>query len=567
MSRSLNMLLSVGLIFFSCVNAALADDTRARDTPAPASVDTYRRRDVSFYQEQVAHPLTQILVKQFKSHLSRFDYHTLPASPEFSLATYLQKARQYQREQAGRLAAQRRMITPDEQRFGTHVLSLSETRAVMDAAFVFAPRWKFSPMTLSEPLIQEIREDEDGDFPGLEDLPSDTYVEDLTKTETRYNSKTGEETEEEVAYKVYFQVEQRSNLNLKLTGHTVTRETSAPVFGFDDVWSFARANTEHILRNEDIQAANRWLAVRGRKPITYRVDRDLMGNYYGSELVNADALQTVPRLRPLLEADPEQVFMPRAREELEANSAFYGLWMALRKAPEFQLVGQVEQISEGRVRVNLGDFETPERLKLRQRDVYVLEEWQQTPEGNERRRFGFGRVRGFDADAFFLQPLTGRPVELGDMVREYPQWGYNFSYGVQTYIWGEGAAVLGTLSTEWYFNNALAGTPANPGWADDTSLVMGLGIGSQISAFVGPYWRNFWGPLGWGYGIYLQGFDGAANPDASGEEVSGLALVPELSLSYTFTPELSLEMGASWRLSLPALYSGPGVHLRLNNFW
>lgn len=566
------------LLLYTMLCCMLFFPSALRAEPAP--VQLYQRKDISFYQEQSNYPLNPILAEQFKTHLPRFDYHLLSSTLDVSLLDYLKRVRQYQHEQAAKWVTERRPMSESERRFGSHVVTLSETQDIMKSAIVMSAYWHFSPIELSGPRALVIRENDSGEFPQLDALPPDTYFSDLTKWETRRNPETQEEEKVQVQYKVYFELPQTSTLTLRLRSYRLHSLPPELYSTFAERWFFSHRDTQHIVRQGDLAQANALLRRRGEPEIEIQIDTD--EDYTRSTLFQGEALKEIPRFRTLAQADPETLFLPQARQRLSQANSFEELWMQLKGLEAFQLVGLVAQPSTQRATIDMGPFETPERLRIHLRDTYILEEWALSEKGSTRRNFGFGRVRGFSSGDLELQPLNAtRPLELGDMVREYPMWGYSFHYGLQSYAWDRGFSVMGVLFGEWFLNTLDASSyleaaqrqeqrPENYSPhvlnADESSILFGLGLGNQFTLFIGPQFKQFWGPWGWTYGAQLQYFAGPT-PEGADEEVGGLALLPQTGLIYAFSPHLALDISTGWRLSLPLEYSGPMLQISLNNQW
>jgi len=109
----------------------------------------YQRKHISFFQSQDKDVYSQLLVEGLKLSMGRFDYHLLGKSSEnINLKDFLPLVKNYQKEHAGELASKHEK---DNNKFGSIVVTWSDTEDLMNAAYVFSPKFSFSQASVGKP--------------------------------------------------------------------------------------------------------------------------------------------------------------------------------------------------------------------------------------------------------------------------------------------------------------------------------------------------------------------------------------------------------------------------------
>ncbi|MGV3524903.1 MAG: hypothetical protein ACO1RX_11800 [Candidatus Sericytochromatia bacterium] len=340
---------------------------------AAAELETYQRKYISFFQAQET-PFNGMLLRGLKQELPRFDYHVLTTSGGGGLSEFLQEVRRYQKENAGELANRQETETL---RFGDRVVTWSDTRRIMDSAFVFAPNWSWTPIELTGPHP-------------ISSAGGQTWV-----------------------------LRAESNLQLQLDIYKASG---------GDVGSQSNINQAWRVRKEiPINDMDQLLTVV--KQVT-GVDIDI-NNPVQQSLV-LDVIKKIPTFQQLLQEDPA-VYLGEEGLRALANGSYAALANELKQQPAFALKGGIENVSmkDDQLTINLGQPSADLGVGLD--DGYKILESRQSGGREETVEVGYAKVRKLDSGILQLQPIiVGRDYEIGDQVKEYSKLGLNMSLNLGT---------------------------------------------------------------------------------------------------------------------------------------
>ena len=121
-------------------------------------LENYQRKYVSFFQNQIT-PLNNVILNVIQTELPRFDYHLLGSAFNLDIMSFLSEVKQYQKDHAGELASKNEQ---ENIKFKDKVLNWSETKLIMDSAYVFGPVWSFTPIEITK--AQKIKKDKETYF-------------------------------------------------------------------------------------------------------------------------------------------------------------------------------------------------------------------------------------------------------------------------------------------------------------------------------------------------------------------------------------------------------------------
>ncbi|MBF2053275.1 MAG: hypothetical protein IGS03_07390 [Candidatus Sericytochromatia bacterium] len=373
----------------------------------PPALETYQPRYISFYQAQQSQ-LDAFLVRFFQRELPRFDYPLILS--EGSLPDFLARARQYQSEQAGLLAAGQ---TPEDLRFGERVVTWSQTRQVLDSAYVFAPRWAFSPLEISGPEYSGQTEGQ-GWYLVLKsrfslDLPLYKVREDQPQALT--------------AFQENWQIVKLLRMDMPLLRQRMQDELGASPAPEDTAAFLTTLRRlppfDQLLPALESQDPARYLQDTARKVL----ELELSSPEKMAKLSDQALVLGLSGSLNLLHPDG----LKQSGAFLEGVSALYklqNLLAEIRKTPEFQLKGQVSAFDpqSDLSQLSLSESESVSSLGIHLDAGYRIIEYRQTPEGMQPVEIGFTKVRALEEQQFSVQTiLAARPFEPGDQHLEYPK--------------------------------------------------------------------------------------------------------------------------------------------------
>jgi hypothetical protein len=536
----------------------------------PETLEIYQRKHVSFYQEQADHPLNTMMYAQFNQEMKRFDYHLLASTLDMPILDFLSTVKKYQSDQAAYLAEKGQSKTINNLKFGQTAVTLSETQHIIASAFIFSSKWDFSKIYLTGPDSREIRADEDGNFPGAEALPEDTFTERIYRSEQRYDAKTKKKFKVQIAYLVYYTISEHSDLALALNIFNLAENSTRSSGLLKDVWTLSRSNDYHIVRHHDIALTNQILSAQNLDPVEFVRHYDKKtGEFSYYSLENESYIKSSPRFSRLETQDPYVEFMSLAQARMATADSWKNIWIQMKQMDPFQLKGVIEQnLPEKRwAEMHFGIRETSDSLHVRLRDAYKIFEYTRNAQGETKKvEIGFSRVRGFTEKTQFIQPLSGgRPLEVGDMAQEYAMYGGSLTTGLQGYFNFENAQTPLTgglhITAEWFPHNmdaktylqhirskqqdprtyALTGSEA---WYDEFSWIAGGLLGTQFDGFGGLLYKQFYGPLAWTFGGSLHLF-------TDNLQTGSVGVMPRTGLMYYLSPHASLELSTGLRFAYP----------------
>lgn len=116
-------------------------------------LETYQRKYISFFQRDIM-PVNNVLQQVIQSSLPRFDYHLLGTVMDMDIIEFMTLVKKYQNEHAAELASKNEK---DNIKFKDKVIPFSETKIIMNSAYIFAPVWGFSKTEISGP--EKIKKD------------------------------------------------------------------------------------------------------------------------------------------------------------------------------------------------------------------------------------------------------------------------------------------------------------------------------------------------------------------------------------------------------------------------
>lgn len=338
-----------------------------------ADLEEYQRKFISFYQNRPV-SYDKYIIQGFQRELPRFDYQLLGTGGADNLLEFLRLVKLYQQENAGQLASKQE---GDNIKIGDKVVTWSDTKRIMDSAYVFSTDWIWD-----DPDLGNLRRKSKNSSTWLIDLQADLKLElDIFKLSgsepTLYNS---------------------MNTSWRISK---TYEIS----GFDDILEAISDATGGVADPENI-------AIQG---------------------MIVEVLKQLPFYADLLDQDPQTTLRAEAEAKL-ANDGSTGLATDIKRLNDFILKNQIESanMTADQVQVKLMGSETVDTLGIGLDHgfkviEYRLQNGQEVPV-----EVGFAKVRELDASKFRLQPIiVGRDYEAGDQMIEHPKsgWGIGFSLG------------------------------------------------------------------------------------------------------------------------------------------
>lgn len=343
-----------------------------------AELQEYQRKYISFYQVKPV-PYDQYIIKGFQKELPRFDYQLLgTGGKNQQLLEFFSEVKRYQQEHAGELAAKKEN---ENLKFGDKVVSWSDTRRIMESAYVFVTDWSWG-----EPDLVSLRRRNKNNSTWLIDLSAD--------------------------------------LQLKLSIYKLSGPTPQLYSNLATSW---KINKTYELNNFDdiLQIA--------KESSGNVVDPD---NVLMHPLI-IEVIKKLPFYADLLKQPPESTLRAEAEKTLAkmAEDGSTGLATDIKRLDDFTLKNQIEtaDMTQDQITVKLSGNESVNTLGI-QLDQgfkvieYRLEKGQEVPV-----EVGFSKVRELDNQRFRLQPIiVGRDFEAGDQMIEYPKTGAGIGFSLGT---------------------------------------------------------------------------------------------------------------------------------------
>lgn len=332
-----------------------------------ADIEQYRRKYISFFPSEDS-SLDEVLQAGMGAELPRFTYQMMKPT-DMDLLTFLQAVKRFQKEHAGELAA---LKEKDNIKFGDKVVPWSETKQVMESAYVFSPEWRFSDIRLTGPHKHE------------------------------QNKST------------YWAVHAESDLDLSLDIFKLTGEEPSKYATEEERWTLTK---ELKLNNLDS------LLRKIKEATGVEIDMD---NPLHRPLV-LEALKLLPEFSDIEDEEPSEYLADEVEAAVNEDS-FGALATAIKRLEDFILKGDVTaaDMKADQVKIGFGDKETPASLGVKMDHGYKLIEYRMQNGQEVPVEVGFMKVRELGADKVSAQPIiVARDYELGDQVKEYPKSGIN----------------------------------------------------------------------------------------------------------------------------------------------
>lgn len=365
-----------------------------------ADTEQYQRKYITFFQAEDM-PLNAFLIQTFQTGLPRFSYHLLAPSGPTELLTFLQAVKRYQKEHAGELAAK---TEADSVQFGDKVVPWSETKRIMDSAYVAAPVWAYSPIVLTGPHHHK------------------------------------------EANPPYWAIHAESTLSLTLTMFKLASDVPEQYSQNQQAWSLVReikiGDTDKLLG-----------MIKEQTGVEINLDDPLQAAAF------LEALKQLPgygdALQKVVSSNPAEYMQGAVQQQVTAAS-LVSLLTDIKKQPDFVLKGQVTaaEMKENKVTVGFGAKETPASLGVKMDHGYKIIEYRQQGDKEVPVEVGFMKIRQINQQDAQAQPIiVARDFEIGDQYKEYPKT------GVQVSIKG-GTSSLGLMSVSPFPTiNPLTGQP------------------------------------------------------------------------------------------------------------
>jgi len=370
MKRGIRSLMALTLIAGALTGAGAfvsAPPARAAD------LEEYQRKFISFYQNRPV-PYDKYIIQGFQRELPRFDYQLLGTGGANNLLDFLRLVKIYQQENAGSLASNQ---ASDNIKIGDKVITWSDTKRIMESAYVFSTDWVWGDLDLGN-----LRRQSKNSSTWLIDLEADLKLElDIFKL-------SGSEP---TLYR---------NMN---TSWKISK--TYEISNMSDILDALSDATGGVADPENI-------VIQG---------------------MIVEVLKQLPFYAELLDEDAEDVLRAEAETKL-AKDGSTGLATDIKRLNDFILKNQIEtaDMASDKVHVKLPGSETVETLGIGMDHgfkviEYRLQNGQEVPV-----EVGFAKVRELDSSKFRLQPIiVGRDYEAGDQMIEHPKsgWGIGFSLG------------------------------------------------------------------------------------------------------------------------------------------
>jgi len=544
-------LLVLGCFFSNCLGLQL-------QAALSAELQTYQRRYISIYQQQGSE-LDSFLVTLFQRELPRFDYPLVATGGE--LQPFLLAAYAHQAAQAGALAAGQQ---PEDLHFGDQVVTWSQTQQILNSAYVFAPEWHFSALEISGPE-QSQQTGSQGWYLVLKSrlsLKLPLYRLQASGPELQTSFQAHWEIVKLLPIEALEAIRQRMTDELGQAPRP--EEQAAFLQALRHLPPFDR-----LLPQLENQNPAEYMQAIARKVLELELSSPEKIAEFSQQALQLGLAGSLNLFNP--EA------MKQAGQWLEGVSSLYqleSLLAEIRKTPEFQLKGQVQEVSADGdwLQFSLGAHETPSSLGLRLDTGYRMIEYRQQGEKLETTEIGFVKLRQLEAQRVEAQTiLAARPFELGDQYLEYPKTPFELKLrggtgslalvGTQTAIYEDFAPefsaelayslapLLGWSETYLSLNGAFGMI----GWPGSTQQpwLPGAGLGStQVSVWTSElglskrfYFRQFILALGARLGL----MNGMMNPGQEILHQERFGGTVFLGAYCQLSPDLIFGLDLGWR--------------------
>jgi len=395
--------------------ATLAQPVYAQPAEA-ANLSEFQRKYISLYQ-QAQNPLDAFLSRYFQRELPRFDYVLQGLDTEMSLPEFLVTVRNFQAEHAGELASGQE--APDL-KVGEKVVTWSETQQLLNAAYVMAPRWQFSPIQIGGP---EKPKDDDNWYL--------SFRSQMTLHLPIYQIKpTGAEVLEQYSQNWEI-VKLMPIVNLENLRERMEKE-----WGYAPDPSDSKAFLEQLRRLSPYDQV--FARIESEDPAPAMMG--IAAKALEAELLPGAQLDKVTNQVLDLALGSLSVFpsdaMGQVNKLMEGVTTLYKmqeLVAKLRNHPDFAVKGQVmvHELPRDRVTLSLPSGETPQSLGLKLDQGYKIVEHF----GPEQKpiEIGYLKLRQLGEKELLAEPIIAqRTFELGDQYLEYAKTDFqvNFKGGI-----------------------------------------------------------------------------------------------------------------------------------------
>jgi hypothetical protein len=507
------------------------------------NLSEYQRKYISLYQQK-NNPLDEFLSRYFQRELPRFDYVLQGLNTQISLPDFLNRVKTYQSEHAGEFAAGQELA---DLKLGEQVVTWSETLKLLNAAYVMAPEWSFSPIVIGGP-----------EKPKNSELWYLSFRSQLTLNLPIYTLKQVEPQVLE-AYSQNWEIIQLLPIeNLDSLRERMQNELgSAPqvtdgkafleqlrkLTPFDRV--FAR------LEQDDPAASLSGVAV---KALEAELQPEAQLSKISDQILNLGLGQI-------------SLFNPNAVGQvsklLEGVSSLYKLQelvAKLRNNPDFAVRGQVitHDLDTNRVKLSLPKAESAQSLGLHLDHGYKIIEYRENQTNPS--EIGFIKLRQLNEKELLAEPIIqARTFELGDQYLEYAKtdWLFSLKGGIGSLMLDprlgpqdfqpEGVAEISySLASvlnwsETYFNlvGSLGQLSQGVGANQDDLFALTTEVGLSKRIYFHQWILNLGLRVGLMNGQLSRGERKLSQSNFGGTLLGGLA--------YQFNPDLIFGVDAGWR--------------------
>jgi hypothetical protein len=515
---------------------------QAQPTEA-APLSEFQRKYISLYQ-QAQNPLDEFLSRYFQRELPRFDYVLQGLDTEVSLPDFLNTARLYQHEHAGELAAGQE---PPDLKLGEKVVTWSETQKLLNAAYVMAPQWQFSPIQIGGPEKSKEGEKWYLSFRSQMtlQLPIYSLKQEGPKVLEQYSQSW--EIVKLLPIDNIESLRERMLFELGSAPHPsdgkIFLEELRKLSPFDQV--FAR------LEQEDPGPAMMGIAAKA-------LEAELQPGAQVGKLTN-QVLELALGQISLFGSDSGN----KVNQLLEGVTTLYKmqeLVAKLRNHPDFAVKGQVmaHDLKGDRVTLSLPGGETPQSLGLKLDHGYKIVEY--LGPDKKASEIGFLKLRQLNEKDLLAEPIIAqRNFELGDQYLEYAKTDFQVNFrggigsltldprlGPQDFQPEGSVEILYSLApflnwSETYLNlNGSVGMLSQGQGNNSNSLVAMTLEGGLSKRF---HFRQWVFDLGFRMG-QINGQLSQGVRDLSQSNIGGTAF---LGLAYQVNPDFILGLNAGWR--------------------
>ncbi|PIQ28493.1 hypothetical protein COW36_13050 [bacterium (Candidatus Blackallbacteria) CG17_big_fil_post_rev_8_21_14_2_50_48_46] len=363
------------LLAFTLVLGGLAGGIFSAPAPTRAAeLEEYQRKYISFYQLRPV-PYDKYVIQGFQKELPRFDYRLLGTGGRGNLLEFLNLVKKYQLENAGQMAANQEN---DNVKIGDKVVSWSDTKRIMESAYVFATDWSWGEVDLGH-LRRKSKN-------------SNTWLIDL-------------EADLQMKLDIY-----------KLSG-------SQP-----ELYS-QQATSWKISKTYELSNFNEILRIV-KEATGDAVDPD---NVLVQPLI-VEVIKKIPFYAQLLNMNPEASLRAEAEKKL-ADDGSTGLTTEIKRLNDFILKNQIDSadMAQDQVTVKLSGTETVDTLGIGLDQGFKVIEYRMQNGQEVPVDVGFTKVRELANSQFRLQPIiVGRDYEAGDQMIEYPKTGAGIGFSLGT---------------------------------------------------------------------------------------------------------------------------------------